>query len=126
MPHPGPAARRHVDRHGQDIEIVNYEFDGTKDKYGDPVGFTKDTTQAKGIFEESQDPVVNRGPDGEDMKTEERIIIKDNVEIHIPSEDDRVKATRIKNLNTGYIYKVFDDWNDNNGIIYALCREVGK
>lgn len=125
MTHPGPAARRHIQRHGRDVEVTNFEFGGSTDKYGDPDSFTTTTTQAKAIKEQTNSEASQvKNASGSDLDAEATFYLKDDVEVHEASEDDAVKATRIKDTTTSHEYKAISEWNDGNGVLAVLVAEV--
>lgn len=124
------AGKNHSQRHraltdmGTDVKVHNYTWDGDTDKYGDAIGFTKDTIDTRALFEQSQDPVQISGPDGEDLKVEVRIFLPDDIEVNDAEEGDKTKASQIEDLDAGIMYKVYDVWNDHNGLKMTLCRAI--
>lgn len=108
------AARRAVERVGQDVDAVQYSR-GTEDGYNDaqPTEDSRSTVKARVDWDATPDPI--RRADGEDRDVEVEITVKDTVTV-----DDGAPATR---------FEVGDEeceviWADDqdNGTIVAYCE----
>lgn len=113
-----------VRRMGTDVTVHNWEHDGSTDKYGDPDpdGWTETTTSTKAIIQQGQDTEIIDRPDGASTEEEVVFFLPGDIDVHVASDADRVRATHITIDTNSREYRVHDDWPDYHGLTVATCR----
>lgn len=111
-------------RLGTEVEVHNYSDSGERDDYGDLTNPDEQIKSTYALIEQSQDPEQVGLEAGEDLEVEVRMFIPDDVGAYPAGEEpgDRIKASVVHDLSSNRRYKVYDDWDDHNGLRMLLCR----
>lgn len=117
---------RAIKRIGFPVTIYNYSWDGSTDSHGDPApgSFTETTANTHAVMERGQDPeqVISVQESGEEIQEMVRFLVPDDIDVHIASDADRTKGTIIEIDDSGRQYRVYEEYDDEKGVIACLCR----
>lgn len=122
------ASRRSVQRLGRDVTVHNYEWDGTKNQYGDPSGFTESTVETKALFqyniEDIQKWLGMAGASGNEVEIRMAMFIPDDIEIHMAGDDERTKASVVDDSLSHKKWKILDVFDQDNGVKACLGNDI--
>lgn len=111
------AARRSLDRHGQDVTHRTFNQSGT-DAYGDPSSQGESTATVKARVDHVQTPQLIRGPEGDDVDVDVEIYVKDSLTVTDVNEGD---GRPDEFTADGIDYVVISAENQDSGLINCRC-----
>lgn len=102
-----------LERHGENLTVINYTDSGNRDNYGNII-YNSNSTDTKGIIEVTRQPEVNRDPASETVIVDAKIYISSDLYINDPS--DASKASEVIRHSTGHTYEIEFVFDEGSGI----------
>lgn len=106
---------RTLDRHGESITVINYTDSGTRDEY-ENINYDTVSTETKGIFEVTRQPLAAQTPVAETVDVDANIYVSSDINIIDTSESS--KPSEVIRQSTGHTYEIEFKFEEGAGITW--------